>query len=175
MSKDTKSFNNKTDLIEKIQEKWNLSYERASQLCSTNSGYIQEGLLLSKSGESYDNNLKNLNISNDLKDFLCDIKFIDFSIIDYGKTYNDDEFYLRLDIDNNNYINDKNGNIKYNDRLIQVKFIGVISIDVDSITRGYVNYMYEKIHHDYSYDLRLCLNGKFMAIHAKDIVIEVLI
>lgn len=170
----SKSFKNNDDLIEKMQEKWNISYEKAYEASISNPAYIRGGLLLCNNDKDYNNRIQQMNISNDLKYFIYNINFIDCSIIDYGKTYNEDEFYLRLDIDDTNYVSDKNGNIKYNYKLVQIKFIGVISIDIDDMIHGYVNSMYEKIHHDDSYELGLCVKGKFMTIHAKDLIIEVL-
>ena len=172
--KDRKSFKSNDDLIEKMQKKWNISYEKAYEANKSNLAYIGEGLLLDNNDKNYNNSMQHMNISNDLKYFIYNITFIDCSIIDYGKTYNDDEFYLRLDIDDTNYISDKNGNIRYNYKLVQIKFIGVISIEIDDMVRGYVNSMYEKIHYDNSYELGLRVNSKFMTIHARDLIIEVL-
>lgn len=169
-----KNFINDDNLIKKMQKKWNISYEKAYEASISNLAYIQEGLLLCNNDKKYNNIIKHMNISDDLKYFIYDINFIDCSIIDYGKTYNEDEFYLRLDIDDTNYISDKNGNIKYNYSLVQIKFIGVISIDIDDMVCGYVNSMYEKIHYDNSYELGLRVNNKFMTIHARDLIIEVL-
>lgn len=174
ISRKKKSLQGDNYLIEKMQKKWNISYEKAYEACTSSPAYIREGLLLHNNDKNYNNSIQQMNMSNDLKHFIYDINFIDCSIIDYGKTYNEDEFYLRFDIDDTNYIIDKFGNIKYNYKLIQIKFIGVISIDIDDMIHGYVNSMYEKIHYDNSYELGLCVNGKFMTIHAKDLIIEVL-
>lgn len=169
-----KSLKSNDYLIEKMQKKWNISYEKAYEASMSSTSYIREGLLLCNNDKNYDNDIQHMNMSDDLKYFIYNVNFIDCSIIDYGKTYNEDEFYLKLDIDDTNYISDKNGSIKYNYKLIQIKFTGLISIDIDDIICGYVNSMYEKIYYDSSYELGLRVNSKFMTIHARDLIIEVL-
>ena len=153
------------ELARTLEEKWKLSNEQFYEIYKSNdryNTYIEDGL-------------NQLNLSKDLSYFLYNMHIIHCSVLDYGKTYNHDEFYLRLDVDNSMYVEDNQGNIKYNDKLIQIKFIKVLSLEVDGIVRGNINCWYNKGYYDNSYQLGLCVDGKIMTIRAKDIIIEVLV
>lgn len=169
-------FKDKKKLVENLQKNWNLSYEDAFKVSKSRYMrifmYMQENWCLDEYGDLDENMINGLNISNDLKYFLLNIGCFDCSVKVYGKTYKHDEFYLRIYMDESDYFPSGKG---YEYKLIQIRFIGVKSLNIEPEICGRINYRYEKIYCDNSYQLGLCIDGEFMNIHAEDVVIDVLI
>ena len=180
------------DLKRLLQSKWKLSYEDALEISENEFMNIRVGKYINENSELNKDSIRKSDISNDLKYFLLNIGILGCEIIDYGRTYKRDEFYLRIYRDKSHHIIERSGYItdiednRYGYELIQIKFIGVISIDIDDLALRTISYRYEKIYGDNSYKLGLCSEsyisgssglrrtGNFITIHAKDLEIEVL-
>lgn len=191
-SAEVKEKLDKDDLTRLLQSKWKLSYEDALEISENEFMNIRVGKHINENRELNKDSIRKLDISKDLKYFLLNIGILDCEIIDYGRTYNKDEFYLRIYRDKSHHVIERSGYVtdiednRYGYELIQIKFIGVISIDIDDLVLGTISYRYEKIYDNNSYKLGLCSEsytsgssglcrtGNFITIHAKDLEIEVL-
>lgn len=154
-------------IAKKLHTGWNISYKQAYEaIYNVESGekpyFVYDGLLKNYYEEFDKNYLDDLDISLDLKYFLQNLTLTETSIYRYGKTYKNDEIYLILTaFDGSKYI------------IIAIKFKGVISFNIEE-SYGYIDYWYEKIHYDKSYEISLGTHSNFINIHTKDIEIELI-
>lgn len=154
-------------IAKKLHTMWNISYKQAYEaIQDVESGvkpyFVYDGLLKNYYDGFDKNYLDNLDISSDLKYFLQDLTLTETSIYKYGKTYKNDEIYLILTaFDGSKYV------------IIAIKFKGVISFNIEE-SYGCIDYWYEKIHYDKSYEISLGTHSNFINIHTKDIEIELI-
>lgn len=160
---------NRKKTAKNLHTRWNINYKQAFEAINTvengEKPYFMYDGLLKDCNCGFDKEfLDNLGISDDLKYFLYDLVLTETIICSYGKNYKNDEFFLILKaFDGSKYI------------LIAIKFKDIISLNLDDNVGGYIDYWYDKIHYDKSYELSLGTSSDFINIHAKDIEIEFIV